>query len=43
MCEWSDTHRHIHPEIHKNITKIIVDRNMLGDDVNQDIPDMSLI
>ena len=34
MCEWSDTHRHIHPKIHKHITKIIIGRNILGDDVN---------
>ena len=33
----------MHPEKNKNITKIIISRNIFGDDVNQDLPDMSLL
>ena len=40
MIKHSLTHT---PKNTQNITKIIGDRNMFRDDVNQYIPDMSLI
>ena len=40
MIKHSLTHT---PTNTQNITKITTGRNMFGDDVNRDIPDMSLI
>ena len=41
VCEWTITHRHIHPKNTQNITKITTGKNLFGDDVNSKLPDMS--